>query len=128
MSHHWHALNYRAIAHFQQSPDKLRDAWGWGVSSSTRPMKRFIEWFEDVYYELIQIIDARECYEELSWAALGACQDILELDIPTNGFIKYLVRIRHILRPNAFWDDWPCDVTGMEESDDEDELIFDMDD
>ncbi|RSH87290.1 hypothetical protein EHS25_003199 [Saitozyma podzolica] len=58
-----------------------------------------------------------------------ACTDMLCVPCLHDRHIRYLYRIRLRLRPDEEWDDWPCDVDGLDDnSEDDSSMIFQMDD
>ncbi|WWC70064.1 uncharacterized protein I206_104010 [Kwoniella pini CBS 10737] len=109
---------------------ELRRAWGWGDAHAYARLQEFADWFEDIWLEVDSLTDEGELNERAECAALLACEELLTYkQIPYDDYLKYIVRIRNCLRPDEEWYDYPYDVTGLEESDDEssnDGMMFHM--
>ncbi|KAL7421596.1 hypothetical protein Q5752_003365 [Cryptotrichosporon argae] len=122
-------LNERLYYDFYGAAAKLKGAWSWGGSQAEWRLRRWEDWFYDIYTDLMTLHDDDCLYAQTDESALDACWEILCTNAPHDNHVKYIVRIRHRLRPGFEWNDWPCDVTGMEDSDDESDggAMFDMD-
>ncbi|WVQ99456.1 hypothetical protein IAU59_006591 [Kwoniella sp. CBS 9459] len=110
---------------------KLQQAWGYGDPRAYERLRHFSDWFEDVYLEIDDLFDNGQLNDNAECAALLACEELLLLThIPCEEFLKYIVRIRFMLRPDETFYDYPYDVTGLEVASDASSdhgMMFSMD-
>ncbi|WVF71406.1 hypothetical protein IAT40_006210 [Kwoniella sp. CBS 6097] len=98
-----------------EAEGKLQRAWGYGDPRAYERIRQFADWFEDVYLEIDDLYDDGHLNDRAECAALLACEELLSLShIPCEDFLKYIVRIRFMLKPDKTWYDYPYDVTGLE--------------
>ncbi|WWC62044.1 uncharacterized protein I303_104632 [Kwoniella dejecticola CBS 10117] len=122
--------NEDIVSNCYEAEGRLRRAWAYGHAQAYERLRRFAEWFEDIWLEIDDLTDDSQLSDRAERAALLACEELLCYDhIPCEDYLKYIVRIRCCLRPDEEWDDYPYDVTGLEESSEEssdDGMMFHM--
>ncbi|WRT66440.1 uncharacterized protein IL334_003397 [Kwoniella shivajii] len=127
----YYERNNEIISQCYEAEDRLKKAWGWGDQKAYARLRRFASWFEDIWLEVDDLTDNCQLYDRAECAVLYACEELLEhTEIPCDDYLKYVVRIRNCLRPDETWYDYPYDVTGLDETSDEesdDGMMFQMD-
>ncbi|EIW70364.1 hypothetical protein M231_05812 [Tremella mesenterica] len=122
-------LNLDAQENFEEAPQRLRQAWGWGGDDADGDMRVFADWFEEIVDDLIELYNDGDAWDETCEYALEGCSEMLELTHVNHGrHIGQIVRLRRVLAPGITFYDWPCDVSRYYNDNEEDfEGVFHMD-